>query len=216
MINNPALSRFADDPKGVPVSAIIFGGRRSTTVPLVLQSFNWTHGVFMGATMGSETTAAAAGLKEGVRRDPMAMLPFMGYDAGTYLGHWLDMQNRIPNPPKIFLVNWFRRGAGGKFLWPGYGDNMRVLRWVIDRSHGRIGARETPVGWVPRTSDLNLADLDVPSSNVEEAMRVDLAEWENELASEAEWFEKLGPTLPRALALQRELLLERVRGARRV
>jgi len=215
MQNNPALSRFADHPKGVPISAIIFGGRRSTTIPLVLQSFNWTHGVFLGATMGSETTAAAQGLKEGVRRDPMAMLPFIGYDAGTYLQHWLDMQTRIPNPPKIFMVNWFRKTPDGKFLWPGYGENMRVLKWIVDRAHGRIGAKETLVGWVPRTTDLNLGGLEVPVANVEQAMKIDYAEWENELASEEEWFQKLGPTLPRPLALQRELLLERVRSAAR-
>jgi len=213
MANNPALSPFADHAKGVPISAIIFGGRRSTTVPLVLQSFNWTHGVFLGATMGSETTAAAVGLKEGVRRDPMAMLPFIGYDAGSYLQHWLDMQARIPNPPKIFMVNWFRKSAEGKFLWPGYGENMRVLKWIIDRAQGRIGAKETLVGWVPRISDLNLGGLEVPAGAVEEAMKIDYAEWETEFASEEEWFQKLGPTLPRPLALQRELLLERVRGA---
>ena len=213
MSNNPALSRFADHPKGVPISAIIFGGRRSTTIPLVLQSFNWTHGVFLGATMGSETTAAAQGLKEGVRRDPMAMLPFMGYDAGSYLQHWLDMQVDIPNPPKLFLVNWFRKGANGKFLWPGYGENMRVLKWVIDRAHGKIGAKETLVGWVPRATDINLGGLDVPSADIDAAMKIDYAEWETELASEEEWFQKLGPTLPRPLSLQRELLLERVRAA---
>ncbi|MFT3914433.1 MAG: phosphoenolpyruvate carboxykinase (GTP) [Anaeromyxobacteraceae bacterium] len=213
MSNNPALSPFADHAKGVPISAIIFGGRRSTTVPLVLQSFNWTHGVFLGATMGSETTAAAVGLKEGVRRDPMAMLPFIGYDAGTYLQHWLDMQSKIPNPPKIFMVNWFRKSSEGKFLWPGYGENMRVLKWIIDRAQGRIGAKETLVGWVPRISDLNLGGLEVPAGAVEEAMKIDYAEWENEFASEEEWFQKLGPTLPRPLALQRELLLERVRSA---
>ena len=169
--------------------------------------------MFLGATMGSETTAAAVGLKEGVRRDPMAMLPFIGYDAGTYLQHWLDMQSRIPNPPKIFMVNWFRKSSEGKFLWPGYGENMRVLKWIIDRAQGRIGAKETLVGWVPRISDLNLGGLEVPAGAVEEAMKIDYAEWENEFSSEEEWFQKLGPTLPRPLALQRELLLERVRSA---
>jgi phosphoenolpyruvate carboxykinase (GTP) len=215
MRNNPALSRFADDPKGVPISALIFGGRRSTTIPLVLQAFNWTHGVFLGATMGSETTAAAVGLKEGVRRDPMAMLPFMGYDAGTYLQHWLDMQSRIPNPPKIFMVNWFRKGADGKFLWPGYGENMRALKWIIDRAHGKIGAKETLVGWVPRPGDLNTSGLDIKPEIVDEVMKIDLAEWQTELESEEEWFQKLGKTLPRPLELQRQLLLERVRMARR-
>jgi phosphoenolpyruvate carboxykinase (GTP) len=217
MTNNPALSRFADDPNGVPISALIFGGRRSTTMPLVLQSFNWTHGVYLAATMGSETTAAAQGLKEGVRRDPMAMLPFLGYDAGTYFQHWLDMQTQIPNPPKIFMVNWFRKGADGKFLWPGYGENMRVLKWILERSHSRlrVGRHETLVGNVPRLQDLDLIGLDVSEDAVRAAMKVDLAEWEAELVAQEDWFQKLGKTVPRALLLQRELLLERVRSARR-
>jgi phosphoenolpyruvate carboxykinase (GTP) len=216
MANNPALSRYASDPKGVPISALIFGGRRSTTMPLVLQSFNWTHGVYLASTMGSETTAAATGLKEGVRRDPMAMLPFMGYDAGSYFQHWLDMQSRIPNPPKLFMVNWFRKGADGKFIWPGYGENMRALKWILDRSHGRVGAVETIVGHVPRKEDLNLAGLDLSQDAVTTAMKVDLAEWEEELESQKEWFDKLGKTLPRPLVLQREMLLERVKTARKV
>jgi phosphoenolpyruvate carboxykinase (GTP) len=215
MSNNPALSRFAHDPKGVPISALIFGGRRSTTMPLALQSFNWTHGVYLASTMGSETTAAAQGLKEGVRRDPMAMLPFIGYDAGSYFQHWLEMQSRIPNPPKIFMVNWFRKGADGKFLWPGYGENMRALKWILDRSHGRVGARETLVGYVPRMEDLNLSGLDVKEEAVREAMKVDLGEWEQELESQQEWFDKIGKTLPKPLALQRELLLQEVRLARK-
>jgi phosphoenolpyruvate carboxykinase (GTP) len=215
MANNPALSRFAHDPKGVPISALIFGGRRSTTMPLVLQSFNWNHGVYLASTMGSETTAAAEGLKAGVRRDPMAMLPFMGYDAGSYFQHWLDMQSRIPNPPKIFMVNWFRKSAEGKFLWPGFGDNMRPLKWILDRAHGRVGARETVVGYTPRLQDLNMAGLDLKEETIREAMKVDLGEWEDEIASQQEWFDKIGKTLPRPLALERELLLERVKTARR-
>jgi phosphoenolpyruvate carboxykinase (GTP) len=215
MSNNPALSRFAHDPKGVPISALIFGGRRSTTMPLVLQSFNWAHGVYLAATMGSETTAAAQGLKEGIRRDPMAMLPFLGYDAGTYMQHWLDMQSRIPNPPKIFMVNWFRKGADGKFLWPGYGENMRVLKWILDRSHLRVGRRETIVGYLPRMEDISLSGLDLGEEAVRTALHVDLGEWEEELESHKEWFDKLGKTLPRSLALQRELLLDRVRSARK-
>jgi phosphoenolpyruvate carboxykinase (GTP) len=216
MSNNPALSRFASDPKGVPISALIFGGRRSTTMPLVLQSFNWTHGVYLASTMGSETTAAAQGLKEGVRRDPMAMLPFIGYDAGTYFQHWLDMQSRIPNPPKIFMVNWFRKGADKKFLWPGYGENMRALKWILDRCHGRIGAQETLVGDVPRMQDFNLSGLDISQEAARAAMKVDLGEWEEELESQKDWFDTLGKTVPRPLILQRELLLERVKAARRV
>jgi len=216
MRNNPALSRFAEDPTGVPISALIFGGRRSNTVPLVMQAFNWTHGVQMASTMGSETTAAQSGAVGVVRRDPMAMLPFCGYDMGTYLDHWLGMQARIPNPPKIFMVNWFRQGAGGKFLWPGYGENMRALRWILDRAAGRVGALETPVGWVPRLESMNLSGLDISLADVRQAMSVDLGEWETELRSQAEFYSTLGPTLPRALELQRQLLLERVLTARRV
>jgi phosphoenolpyruvate carboxykinase (GTP) len=170
----------------------------------------------MGATMGSETTAAAVGLKEGVRRDPMAMLPFIGYDAGTYLQHWLDMQGRIPNPPKVFMVNWFRKDAAGKFMWPGYGDNMRVLKWILDRSHGRVTAKETLVGNVPRPEDINLNGLDLTHEAAHKIMDVDLAEWETELESQQEWFEKLGTTLPRPISLQRDILLERVKRARTV
>jgi phosphoenolpyruvate carboxykinase (GTP) len=216
MANNPALSRFCHDPRGVPISAVIFGGRRSNTVPLVLQAFNWTHGVYLGATMGSETTAAATGQVGVVRRDPMAMLPFLGYDAGSYLQHWLDMQERIPNPPKLFLVNWFRKGSDGKFLWPGYGDNMRVLKWVLDRCHGRTNAQETLLGWVPYAGDLDLGGLDIPRESLEQATRIDLGEWEYELESQKEWFDKLGATLPPQLELQRRILLEAVKNARRV
>jgi len=214
--NNPALSPSVDDPKGVPISALIFGGRRSTTVPLVLEAFNWTHGVYLGATMGSETTAAATGQVGVVRRDPMAMLPFCGYDAGSYFQHWLDMQGRIPNPPKIFMVNWFRKGADGKFLWPGYGDNMRVLKWMLDRASGRVPALETLFGFTPRAGDLDLSGIDASNEAVAAATKIDLGEWEQELESQKEWFDKLGKTLPRPLALQRELLLERVRTARKV
>ncbi len=216
MANNPALSRFASDPRGVPISAIIFGGRRANTVPLVLQSFNWTHGTYLGATMGSETTAAATSAVGVVRRDPMAMLPFLGYDAGSYLQHWLDMQDRIPNPPKIFLVNWFRKNNEGKFVWPGYGDNMRVLKWILDRAHGRTNAQETVIGWTPVSGDLDLTGLDVSKESVEQATRIDLGEWQHELEDVKEWFDKLGKTLPVQLELQRQLLLASVKNARAV
>jgi phosphoenolpyruvate carboxykinase (GTP) len=210
MDNNPALSHMAHDPKGVPISAIIFGGRRSTTVPLVLQSFNWTHGVYLGATMGSETTAAATGTVGVVRRDPMAMLPFCGYDMGTYFNHWLTMSARIPDPPKIFVVNWFRKNAAGAFMWPGYGENMRVLEWIIDRCEGAAGAVETPVGWAPRASDLDVSGLDLAPESLEALLKVDPGEWERELQSHAEWLSKLGSTVPPALELQRRLLLASV------
>jgi phosphoenolpyruvate carboxykinase (GTP) len=208
-INNPALSPKWDDPKGVPISAIIFGGRRATTVPLVMESFNWAHGVYFGATMGSETTAAAVGQVGVVRRDPMAMLPFCGYNVGDYFDHWLGMQARIKNPPKIFMVNWFRQ-KDGKFVWPGFGDNMRVLKWIIDRVEGKVPARETVVGLVPREGDIDTQNLDASPADLEAAMRVDLGEWKQELESQAEWFEKIGATLPKTLKLQREILLDRV------
>jgi phosphoenolpyruvate carboxykinase (GTP) len=185
-------------------------------VPLVLQSFSWTHGVYLGATMGSETTAAATGAVGVVRRDPMAMLPFLGYDAGTYLQHWLDMQARIANPPKVFMVNWFRKGEDGKFLWPGYGDNMRVLKWILDRCDARIGAQETLLGWTPRAGDLDLTGVDASTEAVAAATRIDLAEWEKELEGQAEWFATLGKSCPAQLELQRQSLLASVKGARRV
>ncbi|MFT3921327.1 MAG: phosphoenolpyruvate carboxykinase (GTP) [Myxococcales bacterium] len=213
-INNPALSPHANDPQGVPISAIIFGGRRATTVPLVMESFNWAHGVYFGATMGSETTAAAVGQVGIVRRDPMAMLPFCGYNVGDYFEHWLGMQNRIKNPPKIFMVNWFRQ-KDGKFVWPGFGDNMRVLKWVLDRVEGKVPARETVVGMVPRDGDLDTQALDAQPGDLEAAMRVDLGEWKQELEGQADWFEQVGSTLPKALKLQREMLIERVAQATR-
>jgi phosphoenolpyruvate carboxykinase (GTP) len=214
MQNNPALSPAADDPRGVPISAIVFGGRRSTTVPLVLQAKSWEHGVYLGATMGSETTAAAVGLKEGVRRDPMAMLPFCGYDMGTYLGHWLSMESRIPRPPQIFLVNWFRKGADGAWLWPGYGDNMRVLKWILERCEGGGAARETPIGFVPGDGAIDVAGLAPGSADLAGALAVDLGEWEAELEAQAEWLQHLGGTLPPRLEQQRRRLLAGVRAAR--
>jgi phosphoenolpyruvate carboxykinase (GTP) len=208
--NNPALSPEWDSPTGVPISAIIFGGRRATTVPLVMESFNWAHGVYFGATMGSETTAAAVGQVGVVRRDPMAMLPFCGYNVGDYFQHWLDMQQKIKNPPKIFMVNWFRQNKEGRFVWPGFGDNMRVLKWIIDRVDGKAAAQETPVGLVPRDGDLDTQSLDATPADLAVAMKVDLGEWKQELDGQAEWFDKVGPTLPKTLKLQRELLLDRV------
>lgn len=206
-INNPCLSRHFNDPQGVPISAIIFGGRRAGTVPLVLQSFNWTHGVFLGATLGSETTAAAAGAVGVLRRDPMAMLPFCGYNMGEYWGHWLHMQSKIPHPPKIFMVNWFRKDSNGKFIWPGFGENMRVLKWILDRSLGAVGGQETAMGWVPQEGYLDLSGLHLSPETVDEACSVNLDEWKKELVSVDDWFKSIGPKLPRGLELTRQLLL---------
>ncbi len=211
--NNPAISKFYDDPAGVPISAIIFGGRRATTVPLVMQAFNWLNGVFFGATLGSETTAAAIGKVGIVRRDPFAMLPFCGYDMGEYFQHWLDMQSRMVNPPKIFLVNWFRKDKNGKFLWPGFGENMRVLKWVVDRARLRVGGQETLFGWVPKAGDLDLSGLSISSEQVDEATHIDLQEWKQELDSFNDFFTVIGSTMPKALKLHRELLLARMESA---
>jgi len=209
--NNPVQSRFADDPQGVPISAIIFGGRRATTIPLVMQAFSWTHGVFLGSILGSETTAAATGKVGVVRRDPMAMLPFCGYNMGSYFAHWLDMQGRIHYPPKVFMVNWFRQGKDGKFLWPGYGENMRVLKWVVDRARLRVGGQETLLGWVPKSGDLDLSGLNVPHDDVDAATHIDIDEWKVELGSVQEFEEKIGATMPETLKLYRQMVMARLK-----
>jgi phosphoenolpyruvate carboxykinase (GTP) len=212
MRNNSAWSPQADDPRGVPISAIIFGGRRASTVPLVLESMDWTHGVFMGATMGSETTAAAAGAVGVLRRDPMAMLPFCGYNIGDYFAHWLKMRGAIKNPPRIFMVNWFRKGADGNFIWPGYGENLRVLKWMLDRIHGRAKGRATPVGIVPGEAEIDLKGLDLSESAAREALAVNPAEWKAELESAGEFFEKIGPTMPKELKDRRQAILKSLNG----
>jgi len=212
MRNNPVLSPKANDPNGVPISAIIFGGRRATTMPLVIESSDWIHGVFMGATMGSETTAAATGAVGVVRRDPMAMLPFCGYNMGDYWAHWLRMRDQITNPPRIFMVNWFRKDKSGKFLWPGYGENMRVLKWMLDRIHGRADARQTPVGAVPEAGDLDLTGLHVAPDDLRQVLAVNRDEWRAEMKSSAEFFDGIGPTVPAELRRRHAELLAALDG----
>jgi phosphoenolpyruvate carboxykinase (GTP) len=213
MRNNPVLDPDVEKGAGVPISAIIFGGRRSNTMPLVFQAFDWTHGVFVGATMASETTAAATGAVGQVRRDPMAMLPFCGYNMGQYFEHWLEIGPRLTNPPLIFNVNWFRKSAGGKFLWPGFGDNMRVLKWIIDRCEGKGGAAESPVGWVPRPADLDLEELDgVSDDTLKELLAVKSPEWKTELEGQSKFFETLQPDMPARLLAEHEKVAKRFAG----
>jgi phosphoenolpyruvate carboxykinase (GTP) len=210
MANNPALDPAANDPAGVPVSAIVFGGRRSRVVPLVFQAFNWMHGVYLGATLGSETTAAASGQVGVVRRDPMAMLPFIGYNIRDYLVHWFRMRKKMNDCPRIFHVNWFRKDDHGKFLWPGYGENMRVLKWIIDRSHGRAYARETLIGWMPRSNDIDLEGLNIPLQEFEQLQSISVEDVKAELVSQEELFLKLAGDLPKEMIFQRELLISRL------
>ncbi|HZZ42697.1 MAG TPA: phosphoenolpyruvate carboxykinase (GTP) [Tepidisphaeraceae bacterium] len=208
--NNPALDPAWNDPAGVPVSAIIFGGRRSHTIPLVYQSFNWLHGVYVGATLGSETTAAATGQTGLVRRDPMAMLPFIGYHIRDYLVHWFRMRKLMSDCPRIFHVNWFRKDDAGKFVWPGYGENLRVLKWILDRAHGRAYAKETPVGWMPRPQDIDLEGLNLSLEQFEKIQSIDIEEFKSEILSQEELFLKLAGDLPKEMVFQRELLISRL------
>ncbi len=203
--NNPVLAPEVDDPKGVPISAIIFGGRRASTVPLVFQSFDWEHGTFLGATMGSEMTAAAAGGLGQLRLDPMAMIPFCGYHMGDYFAHWLTMGKKLKNPPLIFGVNWFRKDEQGRFVWPGFGENMRALKWIIDRCEGKVDAKETPIGHLPRTEDFDLEGLkDFGPADFEKAIAYDPAGWQKDYALAGEFFAKLGEHMPKELSARLE------------
>ena len=211
MRNNPVLDPEVENPAGVAISAIIFGGRRSDTMPLVFQANDWKHGVYLGATMASETTAAATGAVGQVRRDPMAMLPFCGYNIGDYFRHWLETGPRLTNPPLIFHVNWFRKDAAGKFLWPGFGDNMRVLKWIVDRCEGRGGAGESPIGSIPRAEDLDLDGLEgVSPERMRELMAVKPEEWAKELKGQKEFFKTLEPYLPNELLEELQKLGQRL------
>ena len=200
-IQCPCISSEFSNPQGVPISAIVFGGRRAKTAPLVYESFDWNHGVFVGATMASETTAAAAGQVGVVRRDPMAMIPFCGYDMGDYFGHWLEMGKKIPNPPKVFNVNWFRTNENGKFIWPGFGDNMRVLNWITDRCDGKVEAIETAIGYLPNKADLDLNGLNISDEVLSDLLKVDKDVWMEDVAGQKEFFAKFSK-LPKEIEAQ--------------
>ncbi|MBI5423920.1 MAG: phosphoenolpyruvate carboxykinase (GTP) [Opitutae bacterium] len=206
----PTIDPAWEDPEGVPIHAIIFGGRRATTMPLVFQAFNWSSGVYIGATMGSEMTAAAAGTIGKVRRDPMAMLPFCGYNMGDYFRHWINMQKGLTETPRVFHVNWFRKDAEGKFMWPGFSENMRVLKWIVDRVRAGGKAKETPIGWVPRYRDIEWDGLDFPEAKFDELQKFDKEAWKTEVLGQGELFFDLHATLPKELIFERELLMCRM------
>ena len=209
--NCPCLSDKFNDPAGVPISAIVFGGRRARTAPLVYQSTSWQNGTFVGSIMASETTAAASGAVGVVRRDPMAMRPFVGYDMGDYWGHWLDMGKMIPNPPKIFHVNWFRTDDEGHFIWPGYGENMRVLMWILARCEGKVDAKETPIGYVPFVKDLELDGLDLNDKVVEGLLDVDAKLWLEDVAGIREFYAQVGDRVPAELYAELNALEDRLK-----
>jgi phosphoenolpyruvate carboxykinase (GTP) len=210
---SPSISSHWEDPEGVPISALIFGGRRARVAPLVYESFNWQHGVFVGATMASETTVAITDSLGVTRRDPMAMLPFCGYNMADYFQHWLQMGPKLKNPPKLFNVNWFRKGADGKFLWPGYGENVRVLKWMLDRIEGRAEATETPIGYVPTSNSLTLDGLSISRENLDTLLQVHPADWVAEDEATGKFFEKFGNRLPQEIRREHKALASRLQGS---
>jgi phosphoenolpyruvate carboxykinase (GTP) len=212
----PCIAKEWEDPQGVPIDAILFGGRRSGIVPLVTEAFDWQHGTFLGATASSETTAAAAGQVGQLRRDPMAMLPFCGYNMGDYFGHWLKMGNgsQVSKLPKIYYVNWFRQDENGKFLWPGYGENSRVLKWIFERANGTAHALETPIGRLPAPSDLDVRGLDIPSASLSKLLSVDVNGWLAEVPLIREHFARLGTHLPQGLREEVDRLEQRLTTAK--
>jgi len=211
MTHNPVLAPEVNDPQGVPISAIIFGGRRATTIPLVFQAFNWVHGVYVGATVGSEMTAAAVGGAGQVRRDPMAMLPFCGYNMGDYFRHWLNIRRHIRHLPRIFHVNWFRKDEQGSYIWPGFGENMRVLKWIVDRCHDRVGAEEGVLGWMPRLEDFDLKGMkNFGPVEFNKAQSLNEEEIRKEVLMHEELFMKLHATVPKEFIFTRELLITRM------
>jgi phosphoenolpyruvate carboxykinase (GTP) len=210
---DPAIAPEWEDPRGVPISAVLFGGRRASVVPLVFQSNGWEHGVFLGSIMASETTAAQAGAVGNLRRDPFAMLPFCGYNMADYFSHWLRIGATAPDPeklPKIFYVNWFRKGADGKFLWPGYGENSRVLEWIFNRVIGEAEALDTPIGAVPAPGSIDIENIDVSKEDMEELLRVDTEGWRTEVPLIREYYAQFGDRLPGALSEQVDALEKRL------
>jgi phosphoenolpyruvate carboxykinase (GTP) len=210
---DPAIAAEWEDPAGVPIDAVLFGGRRASVIPLVFESFDWDHGVFLGSIMASETTAAAAGAVGNLRRDPFAMLPFCGYNMADYFGHWLKMGAvaDASKLPKIFYVNWFRKGDDGRWLWPGYGENSRVLEWVFERCAGRGDAEETPIGFVPKKSAINVEGLNVTDADLNELLTVNLDEWRTEVGSIREHYATFGDRLPATLHAQVDALEARLK-----
>ncbi|MHB1456802.1 MAG: phosphoenolpyruvate carboxykinase (GTP) [Armatimonadota bacterium] len=206
----PSIAPNWEDPQGVPISAIIFGGRRAKLAPLVFQSFNWQHGTYIGATMASETTAAALGAQGVLRRDPMAMVPFCGYNMAEYFNHWLEMGRKLTDPPKLFRVNWFRQDENGKFVWPGFGDNIRVLKWIVDCCKGEASAVETAIGYVPAEDGIDVEGLDISKEAMDTLRYVDKEGWYEELASQTEWFQQFGYSLPIEIWNEHEALAERL------